>query len=100
MCIVIAREISSLECPCDGWDRPHHLWHLSVIILQFLINNAATAAAPEWSWQKSQAYKTIYRKKNQTSQWLSRNWIVQCLALVKDQSDITAKGTYNICIYH
>ena len=28
-----------------------------------IVNNRATAAATEWAWQKSQAYKTIYRKK-------------------------------------
>jgi len=28
-----------------------------------IVNNRATAAAVEWAWQKSQAYKTIYRKK-------------------------------------
>lgn len=28
-----------------------------------IVNNRATAAAMEWAWQKSQAYKTTYRKK-------------------------------------
>lgn len=27
------------------------------------VNNRATATAMAWAWQKSQAYKNIYRKK-------------------------------------
>lgn len=100
MCIVIAREISSLEYPCDRWDHAHCSWYLSVIIQQLLLMRQESGprqlitGPQQQQWRghgrRVRPTKIFTEKRNQTIKWLSRNWIVQCLTLVKHQSDINS----------
>lgn len=81
--IVVARGISSLGYPCDGWDHAHHSWqHVSdnsaapadeTKVRSKIVNNRATAAAPVGMTGQSGLQYYLQKKRIQIIRWLSKN---------------------------